>query len=92
MTRAGAATVGFDVSIRAGSVPRRHRGPLVAYLYRIDRAEPMRPMTAARWAAFAKANAARRKCPECGRDAGYVIPSLLGACVPCAYPEQPEAA
>jgi hypothetical protein len=67
--------------------PRRRRGPLVAYLYRIDRALPVRPMTPARRAALAKANAARRTCPGCGRDAGYVIPAALGICVPCAYPE-----
>ncbi|MEU3981439.1 RRQRL motif-containing zinc-binding protein [Streptomyces sp. NPDC026672] len=63
--------------------PRRRRSPLVAYLYRIDLAKPVRPMTPARWAALAKANAARRTCPECRRDAGYVIPAALGACVPC---------
>ncbi|PJE99667.1 hypothetical protein CUT44_03985 [Streptomyces carminius] len=64
--------------------PRRRRGPLVAYLYHVDRAKPVRLMTAARWAALAKANAARRTCPVCGRDAGYVIPVSLGMCVPCA--------
>ncbi|MGW3518596.1 RRQRL motif-containing zinc-binding protein [Streptomyces hydrogenans] len=64
--------------------PRRRRGPLVAYLYRIDLARPVRPMTPARWAALAAANAARRVCPECGRDAGYRIPPSLGMCVPCA--------
>jgi hypothetical protein len=66
--------------------PRRRRGPLVAYLYRVDRAKPVRPMTAARWAALAKANTARRTCPQCRRDAGYVIPTSLGTCVPCTYP------
>ncbi|WP_328480264.1 hypothetical protein OHS71_17230 [Streptomyces sp. NBC_00377] len=71
--------------------PRRRRGPLVAYLYRVDLAKPVRPMTPARWAALAKANAARRTCPSCRRDAGYVIPSSLGMCVPCAYPEPTEA-
>ncbi|MFJ3173052.1 RRQRL motif-containing zinc-binding protein [Streptomyces roseus] len=67
--------------------PRRRRGPLVAYLYRIDRARPVRPMTVRRAAALAKANAARRWCPACRRDAGYVIPAALGMCTPCAYPE-----
>ncbi|MFF4980427.1 RRQRL motif-containing zinc-binding protein [Streptomyces sp. NPDC001046] len=67
--------------------PRRRRGPLVAYLYRIDLAKPVRPMTPARWAALAKANAARRICPTCRRDAGYVIPPTLGMCTPCAFPE-----
>ncbi|WP_031170869.1 RRQRL motif-containing zinc-binding protein [Streptomyces durhamensis] len=67
--------------------PRRRRGPLVAYLYRIDLAKPVRPMTEARWAALAKANRARRICPACRRDAGYVIPPSLGMCTPCAFPE-----
>ncbi|MEU3514186.1 RRQRL motif-containing zinc-binding protein [Streptomyces sp. NPDC006654] len=67
--------------------PRYRRGPLVAYLYRVDLAKPVRPMTPARWAALAKANAARRTCPECLQDAGYVIPASLGMCVPCAFPE-----
>ncbi|MFJ4949680.1 RRQRL motif-containing zinc-binding protein [Streptomyces sp. NPDC088760] len=66
--------------------PRRRRGPLVAYLYRIDLAKPVWPMTPARWAALAKANRARRICPQCRTDAGYVIPASLGTCVPCASP------
>ncbi|MFF4830313.1 RRQRL motif-containing zinc-binding protein [Streptomyces sp. NPDC001315] len=73
--------------------PRHRRGPLVAYLYRIDHAKPVRPMTAARRAALAKANAARRTCPECRRDAGYVIPPSLGLCSTCAFPDNaPEGA
>ncbi|MFE1451178.1 RRQRL motif-containing zinc-binding protein [Streptomyces olivaceoviridis] len=64
--------------------PRHRRGPLVAYLYSIDRAKPVRPMTPAKRAALAKANAARRLCPQCHTDAGYVIPAELGTCVPCA--------
>ncbi|MFD7321404.1 RRQRL motif-containing zinc-binding protein [Streptomyces sp. NPDC059875] len=68
--------------------PRRQRGPLVAYLYRIDQAKPVRPMTPAKRAALARANAVRRVCPTCRRDAGYRIPPSLGMCTPCAYPEQ----
>lgn len=68
--------------------PRRRRGPLVAYLYRIDAAKPVRPMTPAKRAALAKANAARRTCPACRRDAGYVIPPSLGMCATCAFPEE----
>ncbi len=64
--------------------PRRRQGPLVAYLYRVDCAKPVRPMTPARRVALARANRARRTCPSCRRDAGYVIPTSLGACVPCA--------
>ncbi|MEU6481445.1 RRQRL motif-containing zinc-binding protein [Streptomyces sp. NPDC047017] len=66
--------------------PRRRRPPLVAYLYRIDAAKPVRLMTPAMRAALDRANAARRTCPKCRRDAGYVIPASLGMCVPCAYP------
>ncbi|MBD0423494.1 hypothetical protein H0H10_30800 [Streptomyces sp. TRM S81-3] len=72
--------------------PRRRRGPLVAYLYRVDLAKPVRPMTPAKRAALAKANAARRTCPECRRDAGYVIPVSLGTCATCAFPEEQRAA
>ncbi|MFI9602743.1 RRQRL motif-containing zinc-binding protein [Streptomyces sp. NPDC052043] len=72
--------------------PRRRRGPLVAYLYRVDQARPVRPMTAARTAALAKANRARRTCPTCRRDAGYVIPPSLGMCAACAFPEEQRAA
>ncbi|MDQ0404845.1 RRQRL motif-containing zinc-binding protein [Streptomyces sp. NPDC000349] len=72
--------------------PRRRREPLVAYLYRVEQAKPVRPMTPAKRAALAKANAARRVCPECRRDAGYVIPPSLGMCSPCAFPEEQRAA
>ncbi|MEU5158579.1 RRQRL motif-containing zinc-binding protein [Streptomyces sp. NPDC020875] len=63
--------------------PRRGRGPLTAYLYRVDRARPVRPMTPGRHAALAAAMLARRTCPQCCRDAGYVIPASLGTCVTC---------
>ncbi|MEU5738464.1 RRQRL motif-containing zinc-binding protein [Streptomyces tendae] len=72
--------------------PRRRREPLVAYLYCVEQAKPVRPMTPAKQAALAKANAARRVCPECRRDAGYVIPPSLGMCTPCAFPEEQRAA
>lgn len=72
--------------------PRRRRGPLVAYLYRLDHALPVRPMTPAKWTALDRANTARRICPNCRLDAGYVIPTSLGMCVPCAYPADEQAA
>ncbi|MEV4453907.1 RRQRL motif-containing zinc-binding protein [Streptomyces mirabilis] len=72
--------------------PRYRRGPLTAYLYRVDRAKKVRPMTPAKWAALAKANLARRTCPTCRTDAGYVIPTSLGMCVPCAYPDDEQRA
>ncbi|PWI15572.1 hypothetical protein DI272_16375 [Streptomyces sp. Act143] len=67
--------------------PRYWRGPLVAFLYRLDKAKPVRPMTPAKRAALDRANTARRTCPQCRTDAGYVIPVSLGVCVPCAYPD-----
>ncbi|MFC9818566.1 RRQRL motif-containing zinc-binding protein [Streptomyces erythrochromogenes] len=67
--------------------PRPRRTPLTAFLYRVDRAKPVRPMTPAKTAALKRANAARRTCTACRADAGYVIPVSLGMCVPCAYPE-----
>ncbi|MCY0920003.1 MULTISPECIES: RRQRL motif-containing zinc-binding protein [unclassified Streptomyces] len=86
---AGLRPGGQDVAAQVER-PRRRRGPLVAYLYRLDRAKPVRPMTPAKQAALAKANTARRTCPQCCRDAGYVIPSSLGMCTPCAYPESDQ--
>ncbi|MFE7979935.1 RRQRL motif-containing zinc-binding protein [Streptomyces shenzhenensis] len=72
--------------------PRRRRGPLVAYLYRVDLAKPVRPMTPGRWRAHEAMMRARRTCPECRRDVGYVIPPTLGTCVTCAYPEEQRVA
>ena len=70
-----------------------------ALLY--DRGElvPKRVPSAAQLAALGRALAARRRCPDCGRDVGYCIPTSLGCCVDCAYPDlatddsrdQPEA-
>lgn len=71
---------------------RRKAGVSVAYLYRVDRAKKVRPMTPGKWAAHAAAMLARRTCPKCRTDAGYVIPTSLGMCVPCAYPEAQQAA
>ncbi|MFJ8336036.1 RRQRL motif-containing zinc-binding protein [Streptomyces sp. NPDC094437] len=78
---------GQDVAAQLERPRRRGREPLIAYLYRVELARPVRPLTPARRAALAKANAARRICPGCRRDAGYVIPTSLGLCVPCAFPE-----
>ncbi|WP_035800542.1 RRQRL motif-containing zinc-binding protein [Kitasatospora mediocidica] len=64
---------------------RRSKGGVrAAYLYRADLAKPVRPMTPGRAAALAKANLARRTCPQCHRDAGYVLPTRYGTCLPCA--------
>ncbi|MDJ0341375.1 RRQRL motif-containing zinc-binding protein [Streptomyces sp. H10-C2] len=85
---AGLRPGGQDIAAQVLWSSRRYgRRTRVAYLYRIDRAKPVRPMTPAKWAALALANAARRMCPQCRTDAGYVIPSSLGCCVTCADSE-----
>ncbi len=66
--------------------PRRKSGAAIAYLYRLDLARPVRPMTPGRVRALAAAMRARRTCPGCRSDAGYCIPTSLGLCVTCAYP------
>ncbi|MFD0152257.1 RRQRL motif-containing zinc-binding protein [Streptomyces sp. NPDC055721] len=80
----------------AAQVMRRSRGRktgvLVGHLYRIALAKPVRPMTSRKWGALALAMLARRTCPQCRTDAGYVIPTSLGTCVPCAYPDEQRAA
>ncbi|MGN9845072.1 RRQRL motif-containing zinc-binding protein [Nonomuraea sp. H19] len=65
---------------------RRHGAPGVraAYLYDVRFALPKRTATARQRIALGKANAARRTCPECLRDAGYVLPRHLGICLDCA--------
>lgn len=59
------------------------RGRRVAFLYRLDLARPVRPMTPGRNRALAAARRALRTCPVCRLDCGYYIPRSLGACVPC---------
>lgn len=63
---------------------RAHRTIRVAYLYRIDAAKAKRQPTTAQLAALDRALAARRYCPECGTDAGYVLPRRWGVCLSCA--------
>jgi len=80
----------------AAQVMRRRRGrragAQVAYLYRVDRAKPVRPMTSRKWGALALAMLARRTCPQCRITYSYCIPTSLGVCVLCAYPEEQRAA
>ncbi|GLW74998.1 hypothetical protein Kpho02_72950 [Kitasatospora phosalacinea] len=55
-----------------------------AWLYLVDQALPVRPMTEGRRRALEAAMRARRTCPTCKTDVGYVIPTSLGCCVLCA--------
>ncbi|WP_326813309.1 RRQRL motif-containing zinc-binding protein [Streptomyces scopuliridis] len=56
----------------------------VAYLYRIDLAAPVRPMTPGRRRSVAAMMRARRTCPDCRVTHPYVIPTSLGCCPGCA--------
>jgi len=74
---------GQDIAAQVMWVSRYTHDVAVAYLYRLDLARPVRRMTPGKRRALDAAMLARRTCPACGRDAGYVIPRSLGACVPC---------
>ncbi|MCP2343382.1 RRQRL motif-containing zinc-binding protein [Actinomadura rupiterrae] len=63
---------------------RRTRGVREAYLYDARLALPKRTASPRQRVALGKAMAARRTCPECRTDVGYVIPRSLGACLDCA--------
>lgn len=66
----------------------RERLVRVAYLYRIDLALPVRPMTPGRWRSVHAMLRARRTCRDCAHTYDYVLPTSLGRCCPgCAgYP------
>ncbi|MGW6360537.1 RRQRL motif-containing zinc-binding protein [Streptomyces sp. NPDC055092] len=83
---------GQPIAAQTMRLNRRRGGVQVAYLYEIDRAKPVRPMTSRKWGALALAMLARRTCPKCRLDAGYCIPTSLGMCIPCAYAEEQRAA
>jgi hypothetical protein len=69
------------------------RGRRFADLYDITTAVPKREFTPAKQAALGKAMRARRTCPDCTRDAGYVIPARYGRCVDCEFgPDEMEEA
>ncbi|MBQ0849549.1 hypothetical protein J8N05_15210 [Streptomyces sp. BH-SS-21] len=67
---------------------RRAGGVRVAYLYHVDRAKPVRPMTSRKWGALALAMLARRTCPRCRIDVGYCIPTSYGICGLCIALEE----
>lgn len=74
---------------------RRYHAPdgvRAAYLYDVRLALPKRTPTERQLAALAKANAARRTCPDCLRDVGYVLARHLGVCNDCADRREMERA
>ncbi len=66
-----------------------HRGrrEVRALLWARVELRPKRVPTPAQVAALGKAMAARRWCLSCRRDVGYCVPTSLGVCVDCAFPE-----
>jgi hypothetical protein len=74
---------GQEIAAQLMRVNRRRGNVRVAYLYRIDAAKPVRPMTSRKWGALALAMLARRTCPLCLLDVGYCIPPSLGVCGMC---------
>ncbi|MDI3423634.1 RRQRL motif-containing zinc-binding protein [Streptomyces luteolus] len=71
---------------------RRKAGVAVAYLYRVDLAKPVRPMTSRKWGALALAMLARRTCPVCRITYSYCLPTSLGMCLHCHQNEEQRAA
>ncbi|MFF0158202.1 RRQRL motif-containing zinc-binding protein [Streptomyces sp. NPDC005263] len=71
---------------------RRTGGMRIAYLYRVDLAMPVRPMTSRKWGALALAMLARRTCPQCQLDVGYCISRRYGMCGICITAEEQQSA
>ncbi|MGW3351730.1 RRQRL motif-containing zinc-binding protein [Nonomuraea rubra] len=87
LTAAGLRPGGQEVQGQVLWASRRYRargGVRAAYLYDVRFALPKRTATARQRAALDKANAARRTCPDCSRDVGYVPRPDLGVCNDCA--------
>ena len=59
-------------------------GKRMAWLYEVDKALPIRPMTLAKEAALDKAMAKRQTCPTCQRRYFHCLPlRTLGCCLEC---------
>lgn len=54
-----------------------------AGLYRLDLAQAKRIPTLGQRRALVSAMAARRRCVQCGGDAGYCVPRTTRTCWPC---------
>lgn len=74
---------GQPIAAQAMRINRRTGTPRVAYLYREDRALPVRPMTSRKWGALALAMLARQTCPSCRITYSYCISRRHGMCGIC---------
>jgi hypothetical protein len=77
---------GQPIAAQVMWVNRRAGGVRVGYLYRIDRAAPVRPMTSRKWGALALAMLARRTCPRCRLDVGSSYPPRSACASPAPTP------
>lgn len=77
---------GQPIAAQVMRINRRTGTERVGYLYRVDLARSVRPMTSRKWGALALAMLARRTCPKCQITYGYCMPRSLGMCVLCAFP------
>jgi hypothetical protein len=68
------------------------RGRRHAYLFAVAAAVPKRTATAAQRVALAAAMRARRTCPVCQADVGYVLPRAWRECWDCQTGHAPAAA
>ncbi|WP_328480277.1 hypothetical protein OHS71_17305 [Streptomyces sp. NBC_00377] len=82
---------GQPIAAQAMRELRRTGGMRVAYLYRVELAKPVRPMTSRKWGALALAMLARRTCPKCRVIYDYCMPRSLGMCPLCAFPEPADS-
>ncbi|MDH6569471.1 hypothetical protein M2160_004492 [Streptomyces sp. SAI-117] len=74
---------GQPIAAQVMRLNRRTSTPRVAYLYRVDRALPVRPMTSRKWGALALAMHARQTCPCCQITFSYCISRRYGMCGLC---------
>ncbi|MDT7842501.1 RRQRL motif-containing zinc-binding protein [Streptomyces justiciae] len=83
---------GQPIAAQLMLVNRRQGTPRVAYLYRVDRAKLVRPMTSRKWGALALAMLARRTCPRCGVTYSYCLSTRHGICGLCLAAEEQRTA
>ncbi|MFJ9846299.1 RRQRL motif-containing zinc-binding protein [Kitasatospora sp. NPDC101155] len=71
---------------------RRSGGTGAAWLYLVELALPVRPMTPGKQAGLDAAMRKRRTCPQCDQVRDYCIPKSLGICVECQFADEDEYA
>ncbi|MFE5139075.1 RRQRL motif-containing zinc-binding protein [Streptomyces fagopyri] len=82
---------GQEIAAQVMRVNRRQGGVRVSYLYRLDLAKPVRPMTSRKWGALALAMLARRTCPNCRITYSYCLSTRYGICGLCITAESAAA-